>query len=394
MKTSRRVYLDNNATTRVDERVIDYMERFFRDVYGIPSSQFSHSPGIRAKEAIEESRAVIAGELGCKEKEVVFTSGAAESNNLAIKGVARAAGRSARNKIVVSKIEEFSVLNSARSLSESGFLVQEVNVDGQGFVDLDHLQSLLDEKTLLVSIMCANHEVGTVQDLRAVARMAHEHGALIHSDAAAAFMHVPIGVYDMELDLASITSHTIYGPKGVGALFVRTGTPIKKVMDGGYNEFNMRAGVENVPGIAGFGKAVELFSSQDSTRVRELRDLFYQQLTSGIEDVLLNGSSDFARRLPNNLNVSFQLVEGESVVLHLDMRGIAVITGSACFSRALEASHVLLAMGFSHERAHGSIRFSLGKDLTREDIDYTVLQTGEVIRRLRELSPLKTTKEV
>ena len=175
---------------------------------------------------------------------------------------------------------------------------------------------------------------------------------------------------------------------------MRTGTPIKKVMDGGYNEFNMRAGVENVPGIAGFGKAVELFSSQDSTRVRELRDLLYQQLTSGIEDVLLNGSSDFARRLPNNLNVSFQLVEGESVVLPLDIRGIAVITGSACFSRALEASHVLLAMGFSHERAHGSIRFSLGKDLTREDIDYTVLQTREVIQRLRELSPLKTTKEV
>ncbi|MBC7188874.1 aminotransferase class V-fold PLP-dependent enzyme, partial [Candidatus Aerophobetes bacterium] len=214
-------------------------------------------------------------------------------------------------------------------------------------------------------------------------------GAYLHTDAAAGFLQVPIDVNKMGIDLLSLSAHKVYGPKGVGALFVRKGVKIEKIIDGGFHEFNLRAGTENVPGIAGFGKAVEIFSSRDVEKVKNLRDTLYRKLFSEIEGVILNGASDFEKRIPNNLNVSFEKVEGESVVLHLDMRGIAVVTGSACFSRQLQASHILLAMGCSKERAHGSIRFSLSKYLTEDDIDYTVGHVKEVVENLRKISPLK-----
>lgn len=389
----RRIYLDNNATTRVDDRVMKYMNNFYRNDYAIASSQFSHTPGIKAKEAVENARAVIAKKINAKTDEIVFTSGATESNNLALKGVAFANINSDRKKIIVSKIEHFSVLHSARTLEKFGFKVEYVNVDNEGFVDIEHLKSLIGDDVLLVSIMYANHEVGTVQDIKTISEIIHKYGAYLHTDAAVSFLQIPIDVALYGIDLMSITGHKVYGPKGIGALFVKNGVNVEKIMDGGFNEFNLRAGTENVPGIAGFGKAVEIFSEKDLEKVGGLRDYLYKEIRSNINNALLNGASDFEKRIPNNLNVSFEYVEGESVVLHLDMRGIAVVTGSACFSRSLQASHILLAMGFSHERAHGSIRFSLSKYLTREDIDYTVKNVKEVIQKLRELSPLSKTKK-
>jgi cysteine desulfurase len=388
MKKNRYVYLDSNATTRVDDEVAKYILNFYTNDYAVASSQFSHTPGIRAKDAIDKSRYLIAKAINSSPEEVIFTSGATESNNLAIKGVAFANLNSKRKKIIVSKIEHFSVLHTAESLEKFGFEVEYLNVNHEGFVDLNHLASLMDENTLLVSIMFANHEVGTIQDIKNASEIVHKYGAYFHTDAAVAFLQVPIDVNLLGIDLMSITAHKIYGPKGVGALYIRKGTKIEKIIEGGYQEFNLRAGTENVPGIAGFGKAVEIFSQEDLKKVRNLRDYLYEQIKENISGVYLNGASDFNKRIPNNLNVSFDYIEGESVVLHLDMRGIAVITGSACFSRSLQASHILLAMGFTHERAHGSIRFGLHKYLTKEDIDWTVENVKEVVEKLRKLSPL------
>ena len=385
---AKRVYLDNNATTRVDDEVVKYMNVFHLRDYAVASSQFSHTPGITAKEAVDKARSILAEKIHSSPEEIIFTSGVTESNNLALKGPALAASNSNRNKIIVSSIEEFSVLHTARALKKLGLKIEYVKVDGEGLVDMEHLHSLLDDKTLLVSIMYANHEVGTIQDIRKISELVHQCGAYLHTDAAVAFLQVPIDVVEDEIDLMSLSAHTVHGPKGVGALLVKKGVPVEKIMQGGFQEFDLRAGTENVPGIAGLGKAVEIFSDQDLSRVRQLRDYLYQELKSNVGGIQLNGASNFKKRIANNLNVSFEQVEGESVVLHLDMRGIAVITGSACFSRALQASHILLAMGFSHERAHGSIRFSLSKYLTREDIDYTVRNVKEVVEKLRELSPL------
>jgi len=389
MKKLREVYLDNNATTRVDERVIRYMNKFFRNDYAVASSQFSHAPGIRAKEGIDLARHIISKRINCDVEELVFTSGATESNNLAIKGLAMSNQDSKRNKIIISGVEHFSVLQSAQSLEKSGFKVETVNVNNQGFVDIESLKKLVDEKTLLVSIIAGNNEVGTVQDIKSIAEISHKVGAIFHTDAAVLFMQGQIDVQEQEIDMMSITAHKIYGPKGVGALYVKRGTKIEKIIDGGYQEFNFRSGTENVSGIAGFGKAVEIYSDEETKKIRSLRDYLYEQIKNNISEVELNGAEDFNKRIPNNLNVSFKYIEGESVVLHLDMRGIAVVTGSACFSRALQASHILLAMGFSHERAHGSIRFSLSKYNTKDDIDYTVNQLKEVVENLRNLSPIK-----
>lgn len=382
----RYVYLDNNQTTRVDEKVVSYMNQFHLNDYAVASSQFSHTPGIRAKEGVEKAREIIRNAMHASGERLVFTSGSAESNNLALKGTLLANEK--RKKIIISKIEDFSVLNTAKKLSKHGNSVFFVNVDGEGFVDLDHLSSLVDDSTLLVSIIHGNHEVGTVQDLKAIADIVHEKGAYFHTDASYSFLQEDIDVQEYGIDLMSIASDKIHGPKGVGALYVADDVKIEKILDGGYQEFDLRGGTENVSGIAGFGRACELYTEKDREHVRYQRDYLYDQLMSRIDGIHLNGSSDFNKRLSNNLNVSFDYIEGESVVLHLDMRGIAVITGSACFSRALQASHVLLAMGFSHERAHGSIRFSPSRYTTKEDIDYAVFHTAEVVEKLRELSPL------
>lgn len=273
-------------------------------------------------------------------------------------------------------------------MEKFGFHVEKVRVNGEGFLDLDHLADLVDDDTLLVSVMTANHEVGTIQDMKKIGKICKKHGALLHTDASFSFLFVPAAIEEAGIDLMSLSSHRIYGPKGAGALYVKNGLPIEKIIDGGFQEHDLRAGIENVPAIAGFGKAVELFSEEDLKKTKELTKYLHHALSSRLDGVLLNGPKDFARRLPNNLNLSFNYVEGESVVLHMDMRGVALITGSACFSRSLQASHVLLAMGFSHERAHGSIRFSPSKYLTREDMDYTAVHVMEVVNKLREISSL------
>lgn len=384
----RAVYLDNNAATAVDERVVRYMDEFHLNQYAVASSQFSHSPGIKAKEAVEQARTTLSERIGAESDEIVFTSGETESNNLALKGLAHGNKDDKRNVIVISGIEHFSVLHTAERLSRQGYEIRQAGVDGEGFVDLDNLKSLIDDRTLAVSVIHANHEVGTLQDLAAVSKEAHLHGAFFHTDASYAFLQVPLDVEKHGIDLLTVDANKVHGPKGTGALYVRKNTPVEKLFDGGYQEYNMRPGTENVPGIAGFGKAVELWEKEDVERMKRLRDDLYGKIESGIEGTRVNGPKDFSRRIPNNLNVSFDYIEGESVVLHLDMRGIAVITGSACFSRALQASHVLLAMGFSHERAHGSIRFSPSRYTSEQDIDYTYRNVKEVVERLRELSPV------
>ncbi len=382
------VYLDNNATTRVDEKVIKYMNDFFKTDYAVASSQFSHTPGINAKDGVSKARHLISTQINAQTDELIFTSGATEANNLAIKGIALANKDPKKNKIIISKIEDFSIMNSAKSLERSGYTVEYIDVDPEGFINIKQLKSLIDNKTLLVSVIYANHEVGTMQDIKFISNIVHKDGAYLHTNAAAIFMQKPIDVKREGIDLMSISAHKIHGPKGVGALYIKDGVNIEKVTDGGFQEFNFRAGTENVPGIAGFGKAVEIYSEKDVQKVKKSRDYLYKEIISKIDGVQLNGPKDFNRRVPNNLNLSFDYVEGESIVLHLDMRGIAVITGSACFSRALQASHILMAMGFTHERAHSSIRFSLSKYLTKEDMDYTVKNVKEVVEKLRSLSPL------
>ena len=389
MQAVRQVYLDNNATTKVDDRVIKYMNYFYNIDYAVASSQFSHTPGIKAKDGASKARYIISRQINAKTDEIIFTSGATEANNLALKGVALANKDERRKKIIISKIEDFSVMNSAKALEKSGYIVEYIDVDKEGFINLDNLKSLVDNSTLLVSVIYGNHEVGTIQDIEAISKIVHKHGAYMHTNAAAVFMQKPIDATEEGIDLMSLSAHKTHGPKGVGALYIKKGVSIERIMDGGFQEFNFRAGTENVPGIAGFGKAVEIYSNKDLQKIEKLRDYLYKEITLRIDGVLLNGPKSFNKRIPNNLNVSFDYVEGESIVLHLDMRGIAVITGSACFSRALQASHILMAMGFTHERAHSSIRFSLSKYLTKEDIDYTVKNVKEVVEKLRDLSPLK-----
>ena len=385
----RTVYLDNNAATAVDERVVRYMDEFHLNQYAVASSQFSHSPGIKAKESVEQARTTLSERIGAENDEIVFTSGETESNNLALKGLALGNKDDKRNVIVISKVEHFSVLHTAERLSRQGYELRYAEVDGEGFVDIENLKSLIDDRTLVVSVMHANHEVGTLQDLAAVSKEAHIHGAYFHTDASYSFLQVPLNVETYGIDLLTVDANKVHGPKGTGALYVRKKTPLEKLFDGGYQENNMRPGTENVPGVAGFGKAVELWEKDDVKRTKKLRDDLYGKIENGIEGTLVNGPRDFSRRIPNNLNVSFGYIEGESVVLHLDMRGISVITGSACFSRALQASHVLLAMGFSHERAHGSIRFSPSRYTSEQDIDYTYMNVKEVVDQLRELSPVR-----
>lgn len=388
MLIQNKIYLDNNATTKVDEQVVEAMKEYFLEKYAVASSQFSHTPGILAKEGLDLSRHVIAQKLNAKDDEIIFTSGDTESNNLAIKGLAFANLDSERKKIIVSAQEEFSVLHTAKYLEKFGFKIETVNVDKEGFVDLNHLKVLVDDKTLLVSINHVNHEVGNIQDLETISKIVKEKGAYFHSNGTWAFMFTDNNVENLGVDLYTIAADKIHGPKGVGALYVKKGVKLEKILHGGFQEFNLRAGLENVPGAVGFAKAVEIFCPAHVDYIRELRDLLYNELNSQISGVRLNGPQDLNKRVANNLNVSFDYVEGEALILHLDIRGIAVITGSACFSRSLQASHVLLAMGYSHERAHGSVRYSLSRYNKREEMLETASVTKQVVEELRKLSPL------
>ena len=381
----KRVYLDNAAATRMDERVLEAMTPFFFETYAVATSQFGYSPGIDARDALDRARSQIAQALGAAAEEFVFTSGSAESSNMALKGVALALGARKGRHIITSPIEDFPVLHSAKALEKQGFDLAFVKVDEYGQVDLDHLRDSITPETILVSIQASNQEIGTLQDLEAIGAICRQKGALFHTDATHTFPRVPLDVRQTAVDLVSVTGGLIHGPKGIGGLYVRQGTPLSKWMDGGFQEYNLRGGGENIPGAVGFAKAVELVTENETAGLQSMRDRLIDSLLE-IPQSRLNGHLPL--RLPHNANVSFRFVEGESILLHLDMRGFAVSTGSACFSRSLEASHVMLGIGGDHERAHGSVRFTLGRFNQPDEVESVVDAIAEVIERLRAISPL------
>ena len=379
------VYLDNAAATRLDERVLEAMKPYYFETYAVATSQFGYSAGIESREALEKARTKIADRLGAKPEEFVFTSGSTESSNMAIKGVAAALGEKKGRHIITTKIEDFPVLHSARTLEKGGFDVTHLPVDETGRLDLDRLEDAITPETILVSVQAANQEIGTTQDIHAVGAICREKDVIFHTDATHAFPRVPLHVDEVGADLVTVTPYLIHGPKGVGGLYIREDTPLAKWMDGGFQEFNLRAGAENIPGAVGFAKAVELVTPEETARLQEMRDNLTERLLE-IPHSRLNGHP--IHRLPHNTNVSFRFVEGESILLHLDMRGFAVSTGSACFSRSLEASHVIMGIGGNHEQAHGSVRFTFGRYNDMEDVDAVAEAIAAVIEKLRQISPL------
>jgi len=378
-------YLDNAATTRLDERVLEAMRPYLFETYAVATSQFGYSPGIEAKDALDSARAKIAERMGASAEELVFTSGSTEASNLAVKGVSMALGEKKGRHIVTTRVEDFPVLYSARALQKQGFEVTFLEVDELGRIDLNQLEQSITDATILVSVQSANQEIGTLQDVAEIGNICRNKGVLFHTDATHSFPRVPLDVNIAPVDLVTVTAHLAHGPKGIGGLYVRQGTPLGKWMDGGFQEFNLRPGEENIPGAVGFARAVELVTPEETARLQSMRDRLVDRLLQ-VPNSQLNGHPTW--RLPHNANISFRFVEGESILLHLDMRGFAVSTGSACFSRSLEASHVILAIGGNHERAHGSVRFTFGRFNKDEDVDALVQAITDVIARLREISPL------
>ena len=380
------IYLDNAACTRLDEQVLEAMKPYFFDTYAVATSEFGYSMGIDAKEGLERAREGIASKLGANSEEIIFTSSDTEASNTALKGVAWALKEKKGKHIVVLKIEDFPVLNTAKALQKQGFDVTFLDVDAEGFADLEGLKKVITKETVLVSIQQGNQEIGTVQDLKVISEICEEKDVLLHTDATHSFTRLPLNVKEIPVDLITVSAHTIHGPRGIGALYIRKNTPINKFMDGGFQEFNMRAGVENIPGAVGFAKAVDLVTEEETRKIEAMRDRVIEKALSEISDVTLNGSRE--KRLPQNANLTFHYVEGESVTLHMDMKGFAVSTGSACFSRSLEASHVIRGIGGDHERAHGSVRFTFGRYNRMEDADAAIDAMSEIVARLREISPL------
>jgi cysteine desulfurase len=383
---SRRVYLDNAAATRVDERVLEAMEPYFFENYAVATSEFAYSEGIEARETLDKVRNDLGTSLGANQEEFIFTSGSTESSNFALKGIALALGKKKGTHIMVSKIEDFSVLHCARALEKQGFQITYLNVDSDGFVDLDQLKDSITDNTILVSIQHANQEMGTIQDIESIGRICRGKEVLFHTDATHTFTRVPLNVKEIPVDLITVSAHTIHGPKGIGGLYIRKGTPIVKWMDGGFQEFDLRAGLENIPGAVGFAKAVELVTPEETRMLQAMRDHIIDRMLAEIPNTTLNGHR--WKRLPQNANITFHFVEGESITLHLDMHGFAVSTGSACFSRSLESSHVIMGIGGDHERAHGSIRFTFGRYNTMSEVDDIVGTLAEIVKELRIISPL------
>jgi cysteine desulfurase len=380
------VYLDNAASTRLDERVLDAMRPYFFGTYAVATSEFGYSMGIEAREALDQARSSLARRLGGEPDDFVFTSGSTESSNMAIKGVALALGEKKGKHLITSRIEDFPVLNTINSLGKAGYRITILDVDGQGLLDPASVAKAISADTILVSVQQANQEIGTVQDIRSIGEICREKGVLFHTDATHSFTRLPLDLGQVPADLVTVAGHTIHGPKGVGGLYLRAGTPFVKWMDGGFQEFNRRAGVEDIPGAVGFATAAELVTEEENRRLRGYRDRLLDRALHDIAHTTLNGHP--SRRSPQNANVTFHYVEGESITLHLDMRGFAVSTGSACFSRSLEASHVILGIGGDHERAHGSVRFTFGRYNTESDVDRVIETITEVVTELRAISPL------
>jgi cysteine desulfurase len=382
----KRTYLDNAAATRLDERVLEAMRPYLFDKYAVATSEFAYTQGIEAREALDEARGTLSKALNANSEEFIFTSGSTESSNMALKGVALALGQKKGKHIIVSKIEDFPVLHSAQSLERQGFPVTYLDVDSEGFVDLNQLRDSISNETILVSIQHANQEIGTIQDIAGIGNICREKGAFFHTDATHTFGRVPLDAGKIPVDLITLSAYTMHGPKGIGGLYVRKGTPIAKWMDGGFQEFDLRAGLENIPSAVGFAKAMELVTTEETLYLQAMRDHIIDRILAEIPDTVLNGHRQ--KRLPQNVNISFHYVEGESITLHLDMHGFAVSTGSACFSRSLQGSHVIYGIGGDHERAHGSIRITLGRYNTMEEVDAVVKTLAEVVRELRNISPL------
>jgi len=380
----RPIYFDHAATTPLDERVFEAMKEFFHISYGNASS--IHTFGRKARAGIDKSREIIANMINAKDSEIYFTSGGTESDNLAVKGIANAY-RNKGQHIITSSVEHHAVLNTCEFLESNGFKVTYLPVDKYGMVDPSDVKKSINKKTILVSIMHANNEVGTINDIGEIGEITRENEILFHSDAVQTFGKLPIDVNEFGIDLLTISSHKIYGPKGIGALYVRRGIKIQSLLHGGTHERNRRAGTENVPGIVGLGKAAGIRAEEMESEFKylsELEDYFRTNLYETIDNIKFNGHPE--EKLPGYLNMSFSGIEGESLLLSLDLEGIAVATGSACASGSSEPSHVLEAMGLSPEMVQSSIRISLGKLNTREDINYALSVFPKVLKRLRELS--------
>lgn len=382
----KNIYLDYAATTPVDVRVRQAMMPYFSQKFG--NAMSLHHFGVDARTALEESRRTIADLISAEPSEIVFTSSATESNNMALKGVTFA-HKGEKKHIIISKIEHDCILESASWLERQGFEVTRLGVDTNGFVNLEELKKAIRKDSVLVSIIHANNEIGTIQDIRAIGSMCHKAGVLFHTDASQSFGKEKIDVVSMNIDLLTASSHKMYGPKGAAILFVKKGVRIEPILHGGGHENGLRSSTSNIPAIVGMAKAVEILKKEgekENVRIRKLRDLLIFQILHTIQGTKLNG--DPTKRLANNVNVSVFGIEGESMVLELDYQGIAVSTGSACSSRTLVPSHVLLAIGLSHQEAHGSLRMSLGRFTKEEDIHQTVKILAKVVKKLRALSPI------
>lgn len=380
----RLIYLDNAATTKVKEEVLEKMLPYFTADYGNPSSVYSFAA--KNKVVIEKVREVIANSINAKAKEIYFTAGGSESDNMAIKGIAKAYANKGKH-IITSKIEHHAVLHSLRSLEKEGYEVTYINVDENGVVKLDELKKAIREDTILITIMFANNEIGTIQPISQIGEIAKEKGIIFHTDAVQAYTQLPIDVEAQHIDLLSASGHKINGPKGIGYLYIRSGTNIEPLIDGGAQERNRRAGTENVPGIVGMGEAAKIAINNMKERTDkeiELRDYLITEVMSKIPYTRLNG--DRHDRLPNNTNFCFQFIEGETLLIMLDMEGICGSSGSACTSGSLDPSHVLKAIGLPDDIAHGSLRLTLSDEITKEDIDYVVAKLQQIISRLREMS--------
>ncbi len=380
------IYLDNAATTRTAPEVVEAMLPYFSEMYGNPSSIYSIAS--KSKEAVTKAREQIANVLGTAAENIYFTAGGSESDNWALKATFEAL-KDKGNHIITTKIEHHAILHTCEYLEKQGARITYLNVDRDGIVDLEELKAAITPETILISVMFANNEIGTIQPIKEIGAIAKEHGILFHTDAVQAFGQVPIKVDELGIDMLSSSGHKINGPKGIGFLYIRKGVKIKSFIHGGAQERKRRAGTENVPGIVGYGLAAELADKtmkERTAREIELRDYMIGRLLNEIPFCRLNG--DAVKRLPNNVNISFEFIEGESLLIMLDMKGICASSGSACTSGSLDPSHVLLAIGLPHEVAHGSLRLTLSAETTKEDIDTTVEAIKEIVGRLRSMSPL------
>ena len=380
------IYLDNAATTKVADSVVDAMLPYFKEYYGNASSIYQL--GAKSKEALDESREYIAGTLGAKTNEIYFTAGGSESDNWAIKATADAYAQKGKH-IITSAIEHHAVLHTCEYLEKHGYEVTYVGVDENGVIKLDELKAAIRPDTILISVMFANNEIGTIQPIEEIGEIAKEHDILFHTDAVQAYAQVPINVDEMHIDMLSASGHKLNGPKGIGFLYIRKGIKIRSFVHGGQQERGRRAGTENIPGIVGLAAAAKRSFSMLEEKMQkeiELRDYLISRIEAEIPYCRLNG--DRKKRLPNNVNFSFQFIEGESMLILLDSKGIAASSGSACTSGSLDPSHVLLAIGLPHEIAHGSLRLTLSEENTKEEMDYVVEQLTAILERLRSMSPL------